>query len=151
MKVPASCFAGHQCIIWCKTQRRCISCVNSITILLYCYIYIFLFIKWKCSHSFLLFGFKACMLVFYPNFDTASPGTADEVVLLLDASQSMKGESFNTARTIALQILKTLENNVSVNVIFFGTGNLMWFSSFPLSEISITTTTSVLLMVQTII
>uniref|UniRef100_A0A3B3ZVL4 Poly [ADP-ribose] polymerase n=1 Tax=Periophthalmus magnuspinnatus TaxID=409849 RepID=A0A3B3ZVL4_9GOBI len=43
-------------------------------------------------------------------------------VLLLDASQSMKGESLNTARMLALQILNNLDQNVQLNVIFFGTG-----------------------------
>uniref|UniRef100_A0A8C6TK18 Poly [ADP-ribose] polymerase n=1 Tax=Neogobius melanostomus TaxID=47308 RepID=A0A8C6TK18_9GOBI len=71
---------------------------------------------------------QACMLVFYPNFEAASSDKSDEVVLLLDASQSMKGESLNSARMIALQILKTLDHNVSVNVIFFGTGKFIWFT-----------------------
>uniref|UniRef100_A0A8C6TID0 Poly [ADP-ribose] polymerase n=1 Tax=Neogobius melanostomus TaxID=47308 RepID=A0A8C6TID0_9GOBI len=75
---------------------------------------------------------QACMLVFYPNFEAASSDKSDEVVLLLDASQSMKGESLNSARMIALQILKTLDHNVSVNVIFFGTGKFIWLTLLPL-------------------
>uniref|UniRef100_A0A3B3ZW43 Poly [ADP-ribose] polymerase n=1 Tax=Periophthalmus magnuspinnatus TaxID=409849 RepID=A0A3B3ZW43_9GOBI len=65
---------------------------------------------------------QACMLVFYPRFEAPSCRTSDEVVLLLDASQSMKGESLNTARMLALQILNNLDQNVQLNVIFFGTG-----------------------------
>uniref|UniRef100_A0A8C6TH21 Poly [ADP-ribose] polymerase n=1 Tax=Neogobius melanostomus TaxID=47308 RepID=A0A8C6TH21_9GOBI len=78
---------------------------------------------------------QACMLVFYPNFEAASSDKSDEVVLLLDASQSMKGESLNSARMIALQILKTLDHNVSVNVIFFGTDHTEAFlSAKPIDE-----------------
>ncbi|TKS67666.1 Poly [ADP-ribose] polymerase 4 [Collichthys lucidus] len=64
---------------------------------------------------------QACMLVFYPDFDVDSSSASDEVVLLLDTSESMKGESLHTARRIALQVLKTLDHNLRVNVIFFGT------------------------------
>ncbi|KAE8299772.1 Poly [ADP-ribose] polymerase 4 [Larimichthys crocea] len=64
---------------------------------------------------------QACMLVFYPDFDVNSSSASDEVVLLLDTSESMKGESLHTARRIALQVLKTLDHNLRVNVIFFGT------------------------------
>ncbi|KAJ0070205.1 hypothetical protein NL108_002520 [Boleophthalmus pectinirostris] len=78
---------------------------------------------------------QACMLVFYPKFEAPSCITSDEVVLLLDASQSMKGESLNTAQMLALQILKTLEQNVQLNVIFFGTDHTEAFlSARPIVE-----------------
>uniref|UniRef100_A0A673BG98 Poly [ADP-ribose] polymerase n=1 Tax=Sphaeramia orbicularis TaxID=375764 RepID=A0A673BG98_9TELE len=64
---------------------------------------------------------QACMLVFYPDFEVPSGSSSDEVVLLLDASESMRGESLSTARRIALQVLKILDHNLRVNVIFFGT------------------------------
>lgn len=67
------------------------------------------------------------MLVFYPNFEVTSTSTSDEVVLLLDASESMRGESLSTAQRIALHILKTLDRNLRVNVIFFGTGEFDLF------------------------
>lgn len=62
------------------------------------------------------------MLVFYPDFDANSSSASDEVVLLLDTSESMKGESLRMAQRIGLQVLKTLDHNVRLNVIFFGTG-----------------------------
>uniref|UniRef100_A0AAQ5ZW98 Poly [ADP-ribose] polymerase n=1 Tax=Amphiprion ocellaris TaxID=80972 RepID=A0AAQ5ZW98_AMPOC len=64
---------------------------------------------------------QACMLVFYPDFKVGSRSSANEVVLLLDTSESMKGESVCSARRIALQVLKNLDHNVRVNVILFGT------------------------------
>uniref|UniRef100_A0A3B5AK68 Poly [ADP-ribose] polymerase n=1 Tax=Stegastes partitus TaxID=144197 RepID=A0A3B5AK68_9TELE len=65
---------------------------------------------------------QACMLVFYPDFEVGSSSSADEVVLLLDMSESMKGEPLRSARRIALQVLKNLDRDVRVNVILFGTG-----------------------------
>ncbi|XP_056145219.1 protein mono-ADP-ribosyltransferase PARP4 isoform X2 [Lampris incognitus] len=66
---------------------------------------------------------QACMLVFYPDFDISSTSTSasDEVILLLDTSESMRGEALQNARRIALQVLKTLDRNLRLNVIFFGT------------------------------
>jgi len=65
---------------------------------------------------------QACMLVFYPDFDFGSGSGHDEVVLLLDTSESMRGESLRSAQRIALQVLRKLDNNLKVNVILFGTG-----------------------------
>lgn len=62
------------------------------------------------------------MLVFYPDFDIKSSSASDEVVLLLDTSESMKGESLRMAQRIALQVLKTLDEKLRMNVILFGTG-----------------------------
>ncbi|XP_043987599.1 protein mono-ADP-ribosyltransferase PARP4-like isoform X3 [Gambusia affinis] len=64
---------------------------------------------------------QACMLVFYPNFEFDSSSEGSEVVLLLDTSESMKGESFQLAQKIALQVLKTLKNDVKINIVLFGT------------------------------
>uniref|UniRef100_A0A4W5P683 Poly [ADP-ribose] polymerase n=1 Tax=Hucho hucho TaxID=62062 RepID=A0A4W5P683_9TELE len=68
---------------------------------------------------------QACMLVFYPDFEpcpTSSPMSgSSEVILLLDSSESMRGEALQNARRIALQFLKTLDHHcVRVNVISFG-------------------------------
>uniref|UniRef100_A0A671Z3J2 Poly [ADP-ribose] polymerase n=1 Tax=Sparus aurata TaxID=8175 RepID=A0A671Z3J2_SPAAU len=68
---------------------------------------------------------QACMLVFYPDFDVNSSSASDEVVLLLDTSESMKGESLRMAQRIALQVLKTLDKKLRVNVILFGTGQFL--------------------------
>lgn len=65
------------------------------------------------------------MLVFYPDFDVNSSSASDEVVLLLDTSESMKGESLRMAQRIALQVLKTLDKKLRVNVILFGTGQFL--------------------------
>lgn len=67
------------------------------------------------------------MLVFYPDFDVSSSSACDEVVLLLDTSESMKGESLRMAQRIALQVLKNLNHNLRLNVIFFGTGQFYPF------------------------
>ncbi|XP_047457616.1 protein mono-ADP-ribosyltransferase PARP4 isoform X5 [Mugil cephalus] len=79
---------------------------------------------------------QACMLVFYPNFEVDSGSAADEVILLLDTSESMRGESLQEAQRIALQVLKVLDNNVRLNVILFGTGHTDAFlTAKPLSEV----------------
>lgn len=77
------------------------------------------------------------MLVFYPDFDidSVSP-SSDEVVLLLDTSESM-GDLLHTVQEIALRVLKALGADVKVNVILFGTGQfdhvgLSCFSSFTM-------------------
>lgn len=68
------------------------------------------------------------MLVFYPNFEVDSGSAADEVVLLLDTSESMRGQSLHMAQRIALQVLKVLNSSVRLNVILFGTGQFDAFS-----------------------
>ncbi|XP_035988514.1 protein mono-ADP-ribosyltransferase PARP4 isoform X3 [Fundulus heteroclitus] len=64
---------------------------------------------------------QACMLVFYPDFEFDSGSGAREVVLLLDSSESMRGEPFHLAQKVALQVLRNLKNNVRINLILFGT------------------------------
>lgn len=65
------------------------------------------------------------MLVFYPDFEVSSSSDADEVILLFDTSESMKGESLRSARRIALQILKSLDRSLRLNVVLFGTGRFV--------------------------
>ncbi|XP_049905122.1 protein mono-ADP-ribosyltransferase PARP4 isoform X2 [Epinephelus moara] len=78
---------------------------------------------------------QACMLVFYPDFKVDSTSASDEVVLLLDTSESMNGAPFSTAQRIALHVLKTLSDNLRVNVIFFGTDHSDAFlTAQPLTE-----------------
>ncbi|XP_075995061.1 protein mono-ADP-ribosyltransferase PARP4, partial [Genypterus blacodes] len=72
---------------------------------------------------------QACMLVFYPDFVVPSGSVSDEVVILLDSSESMRGESLRTAQRLALHVLKTLDHSVRVNVICFGTGHRELFLS----------------------
>lgn len=92
----------------CVCLSVCLSSCLSLTVFLFLTI----------SHSLL----QACMLVFYPDFDVPSSSACDEVVLLLDTSESMRGESLRTAQRLALQVLKTLDHNLRLNVIIFGTG-----------------------------
>ncbi|KAM4558851.1 protein mono-ADP-ribosyltransferase PARP4 isoform 2-T2 [Odontesthes bonariensis] len=78
---------------------------------------------------------QACMLVFYPDFEPGSGSGSDEVVLLLDTSESMRGESLGSAQRIALQVLRKLDNNLKVNVVLFGTDHTEAFlSAQPLTE-----------------
>lgn len=64
------------------------------------------------------------MLVFYPDFELDYH--PEEVVLVLDTSESMRGESLGLAQRIALQVLNKLQDGIRVNVVLFGTG---WFGS----------------------
>ncbi|XP_071197270.1 protein mono-ADP-ribosyltransferase PARP4 isoform X4 [Salvelinus alpinus] len=83
---------------------------------------------------------QACMLVFYPDFEpcpTSSPMSgSNEVILLLDSSESMRGEALQNARRIALQLLNTLDHHsIRVNVISFGSDQKDAFlSANPLVE-----------------
>ncbi|XP_074550886.1 protein mono-ADP-ribosyltransferase PARP4-like [Halichoeres trimaculatus] len=78
---------------------------------------------------------QACMLVFYPDFDDVSSSATDEVVLLIDTSESMKGESLCMAQKIALQVLKHLDDDFRVNVVLFGTDHKEAFlTAQPLKE-----------------
>ncbi|XP_076120578.1 protein mono-ADP-ribosyltransferase PARP4 [Alosa pseudoharengus] len=84
---------------------------------------------------------QACMLVFYPDFgaphgagEEPSPGAAgaagaagpggrgvQEVLLLLDCSESMRGEALLNARHIALHLLSKLDKKLKINIVLFGT------------------------------
>uniref|UniRef100_A0A3Q0SU44 Poly [ADP-ribose] polymerase n=1 Tax=Amphilophus citrinellus TaxID=61819 RepID=A0A3Q0SU44_AMPCI len=78
---------------------------------------------------------QACMLVFYPDFEVSSSSDADEVILLLDTSESMMGESLCLARRIALQILSSLDHSLRLNVILFGTHTEAFLTVQPLVEV----------------
>uniref|UniRef100_A0A8C8EL23 Poly [ADP-ribose] polymerase n=1 Tax=Oncorhynchus tshawytscha TaxID=74940 RepID=A0A8C8EL23_ONCTS len=83
---------------------------------------------------------QACMLVFYPDFEPCPTSSAmsgsSEVILLLDSSESMRGEALQNARRIALQLLNTLDHHsIRVNVISFGSDQKDAFlSANPLVE-----------------
>ncbi|KAL2081076.1 hypothetical protein ACEWY4_022929 [Coilia grayii] len=79
---------------------------------------------------------QACMLVFFPDFEAlqgageepspaSGPGCGvEEVVLLLDSSESMRGEALANARQIAVQIIKHISyegKKPKINVVLFGT------------------------------
>ncbi|XP_037543091.1 protein mono-ADP-ribosyltransferase PARP4 [Nematolebias whitei] len=79
---------------------------------------------------------QACMLVFYPDFELDSGSEASEVVLLLDTSESMRGETLRLAQRIALQVLRKLQNSTRVNVVLFGTDHTDAFlKAQPLSDV----------------
>uniref|UniRef100_A0A8C2ZUA1 Poly [ADP-ribose] polymerase n=1 Tax=Cyclopterus lumpus TaxID=8103 RepID=A0A8C2ZUA1_CYCLU len=66
---------------------------------------------------------QASMLVFYPDFEVDSGPASDEVVLLVDSSESMRGEPLRAARRIARRVLGTLDQHLRLNVVFFGTSH----------------------------
>ncbi|XP_043333741.1 protein mono-ADP-ribosyltransferase PARP4 [Cervus canadensis] len=73
---------------------------------------------------------EACMLVFQPNLDITIPDEAErsEVIICLDCSNSMEGETFLQAKQIALHTLSCVGKEQKVNVIKFGTGYKELFS-----------------------
>ncbi|XP_049583917.1 protein mono-ADP-ribosyltransferase PARP4 isoform X2 [Syngnathus scovelli] len=70
---------------------------------------------------------QACMLVFYPNFDIKPTSGSDEVVILLDTSESMRGEPLLWAQRIARHVIKTLNGDVKINIVLFGTDHTQAF------------------------
>uniref|UniRef100_A0A8D2D2A3 Poly [ADP-ribose] polymerase n=1 Tax=Sciurus vulgaris TaxID=55149 RepID=A0A8D2D2A3_SCIVU len=73
---------------------------------------------------------EACMLVFQPNLDATLPGLAhkNEVIICLDCSNSMEGETFVQAKQIALYALSLVDKKQKVNMVQFGTGYKELFS-----------------------
>ncbi|TSV41644.1 Poly [ADP-ribose] polymerase 4 [Bagarius yarrelli] len=74
---------------------------------------------------------EACMLVFYPNFESSGfplSGVSD-VIILLDTSESMRGDAMLNARRIALKVLNSLDRSIKVNIISFGSDYKEAFSS----------------------
>uniref|UniRef100_A0A673KKC3 Poly [ADP-ribose] polymerase n=1 Tax=Sinocyclocheilus rhinocerous TaxID=307959 RepID=A0A673KKC3_9TELE len=70
---------------------------------------------------------QACMLVFYPDFKSSGvsssggPSSVSDVVILLDSSNAMRGDAMLNARRIALQVLKSLDRSLKINIISFST------------------------------
>uniref|UniRef100_A0A8C4KFD8 Poly [ADP-ribose] polymerase n=1 Tax=Dromaius novaehollandiae TaxID=8790 RepID=A0A8C4KFD8_DRONO len=71
---------------------------------------------------------EACMLVFQPEFVTASEEVqlSNEIIICLDCSNSMAGSALQQAKQIALHALEQFSLRQRVNVVKFGTK----FSSF---------------------
>lgn len=76
---------------------------------------------WSPGHASL---FQACMLVFYPDFTSSSEASSSvsDVVIVLDTSESMRGDAMINTRRIALQVLNSLDRSTKINIISFGTG-----------------------------
>ncbi|XP_051760805.1 protein mono-ADP-ribosyltransferase PARP4 isoform X9 [Ctenopharyngodon idella] len=86
---------------------------------------------------------QACMLVFYPDFKSSGvsssggPSSVSDVVILLDSSKSMRGDAMLNARRIALQVLKSLDRSLKINIISFSTDYKEAFPApVPLDEAS---------------
>lgn len=67
---------------------------------------------------------QACMLVFYPHFESSglSVSGVSDVIIVLDTSESMRGDALLNARRIALKVLNSLDRSLKVNIIIFGSG-----------------------------
>ncbi|KAL8624962.1 hypothetical protein ACOMHN_039849 [Nucella lapillus] len=63
---------------------------------------------------------QACMLTFYPEFEVGSEVNA-EVVVMVDVSNSMQGPSLQSAKKVALLVLRNMNPGSSFNVVLFGT------------------------------
>uniref|UniRef100_W5LBE1 Poly [ADP-ribose] polymerase n=1 Tax=Astyanax mexicanus TaxID=7994 RepID=W5LBE1_ASTMX len=64
---------------------------------------------------------EACMLVFYPDFESTGVSSVSDVVILLDTSESMRGEATLNACRLAIKVLNSLDRSLRVNIISFGT------------------------------
>ncbi|XP_078486289.1 protein mono-ADP-ribosyltransferase PARP4 [Ciona intestinalis] len=89
-------------------------------------------------------GEQACMLAFYPEFEV-DPVTNYRAIILIDMSQSMKGENGKLethSKKISLMVLKQLPKKCLVNIVRFGSsyqelfvyeqvlsGNVVWEKS----------------------
>ncbi|XP_047670615.1 protein mono-ADP-ribosyltransferase PARP4 isoform X2 [Tachysurus fulvidraco] len=79
---------------------------------------------------------EACMLVFYPHFESSglSVSGVSDVIIVLDTSESMRGDAMQNARRIALKVLNSLDRSLRVNVISFGSDYKEAFPSPNLLE-----------------
>ncbi|XP_063954630.1 protein mono-ADP-ribosyltransferase PARP4-like isoform X5 [Lytechinus pictus] len=71
---------------------------------------------------------QACMVTFYPDFE-ASSVEKPEIILLIDCSNSMKGEPLKQAKKILLLTLHHMTDDCIFNVVTFGTGFEELFAS----------------------
>ncbi|PIK52072.1 putative poly [Apostichopus japonicus] len=62
---------------------------------------------------------QACMLTFYPEFEVSRVKNP-EVSVILDCSNSMKGDSFEHAKKICFMILALMPSDFRVNIVKFG-------------------------------
>ncbi|KAB5576919.1 hypothetical protein PHYPO_G00204060 [Pangasianodon hypophthalmus] len=79
---------------------------------------------------------EACMLVFYPHFESSGVSLSDvsDVIIVLDTSESMRGDAMLNARRIALKVLNSLDRSLRVNIISFGSDYKEAFPSPNLLE-----------------
>ena len=67
---------------------------------------------------------QACMLTFYPDFESTSL-EKPEIILLLDCSNSMKEGPLKQAKQILLLTLHHMPDDCLFNVVTFGTGEFI--------------------------
>ena len=75
----------------------------------------------SCLQNILFFSHQACMLTFYPEFEVPQLKKPD-VTIILDCSNSMKGESFEHAKKLCYMIASLMPKRYTVNIIKFDTG-----------------------------
>lgn len=63
------------------------------------------------------------MLTFYPEFESEEV-TEGEVILILDTSNSMKGEPLTEAKKVALLVLHNIPQVWRFSVVNFGSGKV---------------------------
>ncbi|XP_033122166.1 protein mono-ADP-ribosyltransferase PARP4-like [Anneissia japonica] len=73
---------------------------------------------------------QACMLTFYPEFESESDDSP-EILLVLDLSNSMKGDNLVQAKKILMMNLLNLPTEATFNIITFGTN---FDELFPASQ-----------------
>ncbi|XP_064404134.1 protein mono-ADP-ribosyltransferase PARP4-like isoform X3 [Halichondria panicea] len=84
-------------------------------------------------------GHSACMLTFYPEFE-ADTITENEIIFLLDLSNSMKGEALTSAKKVLLLLLAHLPTKCLFNIVTFGaTCDVLYPSSVMKSKETMTT------------
>ncbi|GAB6030512.1 Protein mono-ADP-ribosyltransferase parp4 [Chamberlinius hualienensis] len=75
---------------------------------------------------------QACMLAFYPAFEMESSVSSDStVIIMLDASNSMRGDLFTMAKIIAMLCIRKIPSDWNFNVIIFGS---VWKELFATSQ-----------------
>ncbi|GAA6094683.1 protein mono-ADP-ribosyltransferase PARP4 isoform X8 [Tachysurus ichikawai] len=79
---------------------------------------------------------EACMLLFFPHVESSglSVSGVNDVIIVLDTSESMRGDAMQNARRIALKVLNSLDRSLRVNVISFGSDYKEAFPSPNLLE-----------------
>ncbi|XP_046700923.1 protein mono-ADP-ribosyltransferase PARP4 isoform X2 [Silurus meridionalis] len=75
---------------------------------------------------------EACMLVFYPYFYSSGVSDVSDVIIVLDTSESMRGDAMVNARRVALKVLNSLDRSLRVNIISFGSD---YKEAFPSSSV----------------
>ncbi|XP_071961516.1 protein mono-ADP-ribosyltransferase PARP4-like [Antedon mediterranea] len=91
---------------------------------------------------------QACMLTFYPEFESED-NESPEILLVLDLSNSMKGENLLEAKKILLMTLHHLPSKALFNIITFGTNfDELFPASQPVSNANLSLAKTFIFCVQ---